>query len=189
MDGRSQQEHDACDGSVHETQAAEIRVSHARRAVLRLKGHRAELVTDAHQSPEENRLHREKVYAWLQGLRIPFLLASGVTYVWWHSIALSAVLFAISIPLPWIAVVIANGVGERRDSRTPAVYKPAVAREYQAFVLEQHRQERALGQGNTAGSSSNEPPNAQVVDHQEAPEAPEAPGPSASERHGDSPDR
>ncbi|AZA09122.1 DUF3099 domain-containing protein [Corynebacterium pseudopelargi] len=168
MDGRSQQEHDAFDGSVHETHAAEIRVSHAKRAVLRLKGHKAELVTDAHQSPEENRLHREKVYAWLQGLRVPFLLASGVAYVWWHSILLSAVLFAISIPLPWVAVVIANGVGERRDPRTPAVYKPAVAREYQAFVLEQHNQQRALAQGNNEAHASEQ--DFQVVDHNDASE-------------------
>ena len=33
------------------------------------------------------------------------------------------------MPLPWIAVVIANGVGQPRDPRRPQIYKPQVARE------------------------------------------------------------
>lgn len=86
------------------------------------------LITDAHRSPIENLHHRETLYKWLQGSRVPFLLASGVTYIWMHNIFLSVVLFCISIPLPWIAVVVANGVGEPKDPRTPSVYKPALAR-------------------------------------------------------------
>ncbi|MDO4687144.1 MAG: DUF3099 domain-containing protein [Corynebacterium sp.] len=92
-----------------------------------------ELITDARQSPLENWEHRKRVYAVLQGARIPFLLASGAAYVWWHNWILAAVLFVISVPLPWIAVVIANGVGEPHDSRRKQVYKPQVARDRAAF--------------------------------------------------------
>lgn len=108
-------------------------VSPARRLWRRLRGHRAALVTDAKRSAQENLRHRERAYAWLQGLRIPFLLAAGATYVWLENWWLSSLLFVISVPLPWIAVVVANGVGEPRDSRAPKVYKPAVAR----FEIEQ----------------------------------------------------
>lgn len=155
MDGHSQQ-HDERTSLVHDAQPVEHNPSKLTRLGRALRGHKAALVTDAHQSPEENRHHREKVYAWLQGLRVPFLLASGVAYVWMHSVALSAVLFGISIPLPWIAVVIANGVGERRDPRKPAVYKPAIAREYNEFMLQQQQQ-----QSLTPGAADI------VIDHQD----------------------
>lgn len=111
----------------------------------RLPRSRAILVTDARQSPEENRHHRQRVYYWMQASRLPFLLASGIAYVWWHNLALSAVLFLICVPLPWIAVVIANGVGERRDPRSPAVYKPAAAREYQEYVQLHQSSAQAVG--------------------------------------------
>ena len=88
-----------------------------------------ELITDARRSPYDNWLHRKRVYNILQGLRIPFLLLSALTYLVLHSVWLSAVLFVVSVPLPWIAVVIANGAGEPQDSRAPKVYKPQVARE------------------------------------------------------------
>lgn len=88
-----------------------------------------ELITDARRSPYDNWLHRKRVYNILQGLRIPFLLLSALTYLVLDSVWLSAVLFVVSVPLPWIAVVIANGAGEPQDSRAPKVYKPQVARE------------------------------------------------------------
>ncbi|MEJ5927109.1 DUF3099 domain-containing protein [Corynebacterium sp. H128] len=87
-----------------------------------------ELITDARLSPLENWEHRKRVYAWLQFSRIPFLLAAGATYMWLHNWILATILFAISIPLPGIAVVIANGAGEPKDGRQQQVYKPQVAR-------------------------------------------------------------
>ncbi|MDU0477861.1 DUF3099 domain-containing protein [Staphylococcus chromogenes] len=90
---------------------------------------RAALITDAKRSPLENWAHRKRVYNILQGSRIPFLLASAVTYMYLHNVWLSVILFTISIPLPWIAVVIANGQGEPKDVRTKQTYKPQVARQ------------------------------------------------------------
>ena len=49
----------------------------------------------------------------------------------------------VSVPMPWIAVVIANGVGEPADKRKPRVYKPGVVREQNRKWEEQQRQ-RAL---------------------------------------------
>ncbi|AKE41377.1 hypothetical membrane protein [Corynebacterium kutscheri] len=108
------------------------------RHVLRhLPWRRVALITDVKPSAEHNIHRREVAYKWLQGSRVPFLLASAVTYLGWHNVILSTILFLISVPLPWIAVVIANGAGSPRDSRTPAMYKPAAARHYeqlQSFV-------------------------------------------------------
>ncbi|CAB0910057.1 hypothetical protein FRC0420_01582 [Corynebacterium diphtheriae] len=124
----------------------EVHISSGKRAFRRILGHRVELVTDASRGPEQDRHHREVVYAWLQGLRIPFLIASMATYMWWHNVVVSVILFVICIPLPWIAVVIANGVGEKRDPRKKAVYKPAVAREQAEYVALNQTNRRALDQ-------------------------------------------
>ncbi|MCS4535231.1 DUF3099 domain-containing protein [Corynebacterium sp. HS2168-gen11] len=92
------------------------------------------LVTTASYSASENRRKRQRQYAIMQGARIPFILLSAFAYMYLHNVLLATVLFIISVPLPWISVVIANGVGEPRDSRTPNVYKPAAAR-YAAEAL------------------------------------------------------
>lgn len=87
-----------------------------------------ELITDARTSPLADWSHRRRVYLFLQLSRIPLFIASGV--VWWltgnHYWAVGLVL--ISLPLPWVAVMLANEPGDPdRDSRQ--VYKPAVVRE------------------------------------------------------------
>ena len=88
-----------------------------------------ELITDARQSPLENWQYRRTMYNWLQGSRIPILLTAGAVYWLWENWVITGILFLISVPLPWIAVVIANGVGQPRDPRRPQIYKPQVARE------------------------------------------------------------
>lgn len=88
----------------------------------------AELITSARRSPAENRRSREMKYLILQGMRIPFVLLSLAAVVWWHSWVLAFIFFAISIPLPWISVVIANDSNEVRDRRAQNVYKPAAVR-------------------------------------------------------------
>ena len=90
---------------------------------------KVELITQVERSPYQNWLHRKRVYNILQGSRVPFLGASAVAYLHFHQIVLSAILFLICVPLPWIAVVIANGHGEPKDARTRNVYKPQAARD------------------------------------------------------------
>ncbi|EPD70310.1 hypothetical protein HMPREF1219_00749 [Corynebacterium pyruviciproducens ATCC BAA-1742] len=92
-----------------------------------------ELITDQQKrTPWQNHEHRKVIYMWLQGMRIPFLVMSAISYLIWQNILLSWCLFLISIPLPWISVVIANGVGEPRDKREQNVYKPERIRAQQA---------------------------------------------------------
>lgn len=96
-----------------------------------------ELITDARRSPIEDWQRRRRIYAVLQGSRIPFLLAAIGVYTLWHNLWIFGILVAISVPLPWIAVVIANAVGEPQDGRQQRVYKPGVAREQQRQAAEQ----------------------------------------------------
>lgn len=99
-----------------------------------------QLITDAAYSPEQNLRSRERMYMVLQLVRFPFIVLSilAAWYLdnWW----LAGVLFVVSVPLPWIAVMVGNGQGEKRDSRTRNVYKPAVARERQRLEFEARRQ-------------------------------------------------
>lgn len=117
-----------------ETVDGEISESNAVRARMRRRGRRA-LITDAVRSPEQNRRSRERQYVILQGLRIPFILgAIGAAFAQMWVIA--SILFVISVPLPWIAVVLGNAKGDPRDSRMKNVYKPAAAREFQRLEMQ-----------------------------------------------------
>lgn len=101
------------------------------------KRRNAALITDAPITVGQDRHHREKVYTILQLSRIPFLILSAVAYVWMENWFLSIIFFLISIPLPWISVVIANGHGRSRDRRSQAVYKPAAYREWEESMTQQ----------------------------------------------------
>ena len=87
------------------------------------------LITEMRETPLENHNKRVREYNWLQGARIPLLLAAALFYMVWQNIWIAAILTVISVPLPWIAVVVANNAGEKPDPRRPKVYKPAVARQ------------------------------------------------------------
>lgn len=104
------------------------------------------MITDARGSLIRNYDHRKHTYAILQWSRIPLLLLSGVFYMWWHLPWLAAIFMIVSIPMPWIAVVIANGVGEPADKRQPRVYKPAVVREQNRRWEEQQRKQSLVAQ-------------------------------------------
>lgn len=87
------------------------------------------LITDAKGSPLQNWRKRRVEYAILQGSRFPFLILGVLSYTLAHNIWLAGFFTLVSVPLPWIAVVIANAVGEPADPRQPRVYKPAQTRE------------------------------------------------------------
>lgn len=126
----------------------------------------ATLITDAQRSPLENWEHRKRVYNWIQFSRIPFLLAAGAAYMWLHSWILATILFIISIPLPGIAVIIANGAGEPKDKRTKQVYKPQMARHHhqqQLQALSEQKPQRHQLEAGTNTNSDPEPPT--IIDH------------------------
>jgi hypothetical protein len=82
------------------------------------------LITEAAPSYEEELAARKRKYLTMMGMRLPCLILAGVFHnTWW--LALGFVL--VSIPLPWIAVLIANDRPPRRKEevnryeRTPKV--------------------------------------------------------------------
>jgi hypothetical protein len=63
------------------------------------------LITDAARSYEEELATRKRRYKIMMGMRIPFMVLAAVFYqIPW----LAVTLLVLSIPLPWIAVLIAN---------------------------------------------------------------------------------
>lgn len=109
------------------------------------------LITSAKRSRLADWRHRRHLYAALQLSRIPLFVAAVGIYGWLHNPLLAAFVAVISLPLPWIAVLLANEGGESREAGAPKVYKPALvreqrARELQALQAETHRRQ-ALGNG------------------------------------------
>lgn len=63
------------------------------------------LITDAQMSYEEELAIRKRRYKLTMGMRIPCMILAGIFYqIPW----LAVTLLVISVPLPWIAVLIAN---------------------------------------------------------------------------------
>lgn len=66
------------------------------------------LITEAQASFDEQHRARVKKYSILMACRIPALIAAAIVYsatgLWW----ISLLIVAASIPLPWMAVLIAN---------------------------------------------------------------------------------
>lgn len=92
-------------------------------------GRETYLITTAKLAPGQDRHRREIIYSILQFLRVPSLLIAGsMVYVWQWWIP-AALVVAVTFPLPWIAVVIGNGRGQKKDKCEKAVYKPAIARQ------------------------------------------------------------
>ena len=69
------------------------------------------LITEAAPSYEEEYAARKRKYLTMMLLRLPCLVLAGIFHeTWW--LALSFVL--LSVPLPWIAVLIANDSAPRK---------------------------------------------------------------------------
>lgn len=132
---------------LHDPGTVDVEAEASRTGTKRHRRANRALITDATYSPEQNRRSRESQYLLLQGIRLPFIALSMLAAFVWSNWWLAAVFFLVSIPLPWISVMVANGQGEVRDPRSKNVYKPALAREEQR--LEQARREQ-LEAGNPA---------------------------------------
>ncbi len=73
------------------------------------------LITEAAPSYAEQYAQRRRKYAVLMGARIPCLLLALVFYeIWWLALAF----IVLSVPLPWIAVLIANDRPPRKAENT-----------------------------------------------------------------------
>jgi hypothetical protein len=78
------------------------------------------LITEAAPSFDDEHAARRRKYAIMMGLRIPCLILAGIFYqTWWL-----AVLFVlVSVPLPWMAVLIANDRPPRKAEHVSR-YRP-----------------------------------------------------------------
>ncbi|NKS31404.1 DUF3099 domain-containing protein [Rhodococcus hoagii] len=66
------------------------------------------LITEAQQSIEDQHRARVKKYLTIMSFRIPALILAALAYGAFGNAWISVGIIALSIPLPWIAVLIAN---------------------------------------------------------------------------------
>ena len=72
------------------------------------------LITRAALSYEEQHRARVRKYLTLMSWRIPAFLGAAIAYGIWHNGLVSLAILAVSIPLPWMAVLIADDRPPRR---------------------------------------------------------------------------
>lgn len=104
----------------------------------------SELITTARTSSYQNRRRRRRWYLTLQFSRVIATILAGVAYFVWDNVALTIVLIVLAVPVPAIAVVIANEPNERKDARERNTYKPGLARQLRA-----EQQARQISPGTT----------------------------------------
>jgi hypothetical protein len=97
------------------------------------------LITRAAAPYEEQHRERVRKYLTLMFWRIPALILAAIAYGIWENGLISLAIIVISVPLPWMAVLIANDRPPRRaeeprryDSRRiplfPTAERPALER-------------------------------------------------------------
>ena len=96
------------------------------------------LITRAAPAYEEQHRARVRRYLTIMSFRIPALLLAALAYSIWHNGLLSLAILIASIPLPWIAVLIANDRpprtaeeprrydANRRAPMVPGAERPAI---------------------------------------------------------------
>ena len=72
------------------------------------------LITRAAQPYEEQHRERVRKYLRIMSFRVPALIGAAAAYGIWHNGLVSLAILVASIPLPWIAVLIANDRPPRR---------------------------------------------------------------------------
>lgn len=86
------------------------------------RGRQPVLITGAASSPAEEFATRRRRYFLIMSMRIPSLVIAGVLAVTFGWTTAAAVLAMLVVPLPWIAVLLANGGPPRRPA-TVARYR------------------------------------------------------------------
>ena len=72
------------------------------------------LITAAALPYEEEQRARVRKYLTLMTCRIPALILAAAAYGIWHNGLVSLLIIVVSVPLPWMAVLIANDRPPRR---------------------------------------------------------------------------
>lgn len=66
------------------------------------------LITRAAPAYEEQHRRRVRKYLTLMSIRVPALILAAVAYNIWENGLISLAIILVSVPLPWMAVLIAN---------------------------------------------------------------------------------
>jgi DUF3099 family protein len=93
-----------------------------------VKGHERDdtpvLITAAAPSYDDQHAARKRKYVIMMAMRLPFLIAAGVFYeTWWIALGL----VVLSVPLPWMAVLIANDRPARKTETVNRYQRSAKA--------------------------------------------------------------
>ncbi|KAA5826869.1 DUF3099 domain-containing protein [Saccharopolyspora hirsuta] len=75
------------------------------------------LITEAQPSLDDQQAMRRRRYAIMMASRVPCLVLAAVVFQLWQLWWLSLIILAISIPLPWMAVLIANDRPARKSEK------------------------------------------------------------------------
>ncbi|MGW4527991.1 DUF3099 domain-containing protein [Amycolatopsis sp. NPDC004378] len=87
---------------------------------------RSVLITGAEPSYEDQLAARKRKYVVMMACRVPCLVLAGVTaQTWW----LALTFLAISVPLPWAAVLIANDRPPRKTEKVSRYHRDPAALE------------------------------------------------------------
>ncbi|WP_167112865.1 DUF3099 domain-containing protein [Amycolatopsis viridis] len=82
------------------------------------------LITEASPSYDDEHAARKRKYMIMMGMRFPCLVLAGIFYhTWW----LALLFIVISIPLPWVAVLIANDRPPRKSEKVSRFHRTAKA--------------------------------------------------------------
>ena len=81
------------------------------------------LITRAAPAFEEQHRARVRKYVILMSCRVPALILAAVAYGVWQNGLISLAIILVSVPLPWMAVLIANDRPPRR-AEEPRRYNP-----------------------------------------------------------------
>ncbi len=94
------------------------------------------LITNAAASYEEQLASRKRRYATLMGGRLLLLILGAVTYPLspWIAVAF----LALSVPLPWMAVLIANDAPAHRREDTHRLGRAAPVQQFKALQRGSH---------------------------------------------------
>ena len=79
------------------------------------------LITRAAPAYEEQHRARVRKYLTLMSFRVPALILAALAYSVWENGLISFGILVLSIPLPWIAVLIANDRPAEARRGTPAL--------------------------------------------------------------------
>ncbi len=90
------------------------------------------LITRAALPVDEQHKARVRKYLKIMAFRIPCLILAAAAYGIWHNGLISLAIIVVSIPLPWIAVLIANDRPPRSASE-PRRYQDAGPRRTPLF--------------------------------------------------------